>query len=477
MSYTAWEYYAMVLVLLPVYYLLPKKLRWTALLGGSLFFYVLLLDRRLQLVLMLGTVAVDYLAGLWLERLRRAGRSGPMRAVLAAGVLVTALPLLTIKLGSFAPGALAAGRWSLIVPVGLSYYTLQMIAYLADVARGKTAAQRNPLKFCLFATFFPQVIQGPIPRYDRLEKSLFGGNDYSFENIVAGAQLVLWGFFLKYMIADKAAIFVNAVFGNHRAYGGGYVVAAGLLYTVQLYADFLACSTLAQGVAQMFGVELEDNFRRPLFSASMREYWKRWHITLSTWLRDYVYIPLGGSRGGSARRWLNIMLTFLLSGLWHGGGAKILAWGFLHAVWQIGEDIAYSRGRREAPGGLRRLGAQARSFAYFTFTNIVFRAGDLRSAWEMIRSLFTVFNPWIWFDDSLFLLGLGWKEFAVLLLSIAVLFFVDVQQEKGVRIRTWIAGQKLPVRWGIYLAAVWAIWVFGTYGYGFDAGDFIYGGF
>lgn len=478
MSYTAWGYYALVAILLPVYYLLPRKHRWTALLAGSLVFYALLLDRRLQFVILLFSVAACWLSALWLEKHRGDGDSPLSRLVFRAGVLLTALPLLTVKLTSLA--AEVNPRFSLpawLVPVGLSFYTLQLVAYLADVRRGKIAAQRNPLKFCLFATFFPQIIQGPIPRYDGLEKELFGGGEFDFDRLLRGAQLVLWGFFLKYMIADKAALFVNPVFNNYRVYPGGYVWAAGFLYSIQLYADFSACTVLSQGVAQMFGVNLPDNFRRPYFAASIREYWQRWHMSLSTWLRDYVYIPLGGNRKGRARKFLNLAVTFAVSGLWHGNSVKYIIWGLIHAVYQITEELAGEHDPQRVAAPLGKFYRQARTFFLVTLGLIVFRAQSLRAAWEMLSSMVTVWNPWIWFDDSLLRLGLGGKEFMVLLLSIAVLFFVSLAQERGVRIREWIAARPLVLRWIIVFCAIWAVWIFGTYGFGFDAKDFIYGGF
>ena len=479
MSYTSWGYYALVVVLLPIYYALPKKIRWTALLAGSLLFYARLLDRRLQFGVLLFSVAACYAAALLLERLRGGEKVFLRRLVFRTGLLLTMLPLLASKLTSLA--AEAAPRLRLpawLVPVGLSFYTLQLAAYLIDVNRGRIEAQKNPLKFCLFATFFPQIIQGPIPRYERLERDLFGGSDFDFDRLAAGAQLVLWGFFLKYMIADKASVAVNTVFNNYRAYPGGYVLAAGVLYSIQLYADFLACTTMSQGVAQMFGIRLDDNFRRPYFAASIKEYWQRWHISLSTWLRDYVYIPLGGNRRGRARKFLNLALTFAVSGLWHGDSVKYLVWGLLHALFQITEELTGQHDpARLRPGAAAKFLRQARTFLLVTLGLTIFRAPSLRAAGEMLSSLVTVFNPWIWFDDSLLRLGLGGKEFFVLFVSAGVLFAVSLAQERGIHIRERIARQPLVLRWSVYLAAIWAVWIFGTYGFGFNANDFIYGGF
>ncbi len=314
MNYTSWYYNIMLLLLIPAYYLLPKKHRWAVLFAGSMFFFVQLMQRKLQLFVFFGIAAMSWSAGLFIQKLRNNSGTALRKTVLWAGILLTLLPLLTAK------GLLAAGqsRFEWLFVMGQSFFTLQIIAYLTDIYRGKISAQKNYLKYLLFISFFPQLIQGPIPRYEQLSGQLLEGNEYRFENLVGGAQLILWGFFLKYMIADKAAIAATPVFDQYRIYSGGYVWAGGLFYIIQLYADFLSCTTLAQGAAQLFGIRLTDNFRRPLFSESIKELWQKWHMSLGMWLRDYIYIPLGGNRRGRLRKWMNVIFTYAVSGLWHG---------------------------------------------------------------------------------------------------------------------------------------------------------------
>ena len=299
MSYTSLIYYVMVIVLLIIYYAVPKRFRWLVLLSGSIYFYTQVIQRKGQIALFLLSIIISYLAGLILQKMRSTANAAAKRAVLFAGIFLSALPLILVRTGDFISGSvLHTARVSWIIPVGLSFYTLQLAAYLADIYKGKINAQTNPLKYGLFAAFFPQIIQGPIPRYKQLQKSLFNGNSFDPDNIMRGIQLVIWGFFLKYMIADKAAVIVNSVFDNHHAYAGVYVWVAAILYSIQLYADFLSCTTLSQGVAEMFGIHLVNNFSHPYFSASVKEFWRRWHMSLSFWLRDYVYIPLGGNKKG-----------------------------------------------------------------------------------------------------------------------------------------------------------------------------------
>ncbi len=485
MSYTSPIYYIMVLVLLVLYYILPKRCRWVVLLAGNIYFYLRLIQSKRQLALFLFSIVISYSFGLILQRLRDSDHAFFKKWVLAFGILLSVLPLLAEKVLDLLYGSLLhRQRISWILPVGLAFYSLQMISYLVDIYRGKVEAQRNPFKYGLFISFFPQIIQGPISRYEQISRDLFEGHDFQSENLMGGIQLVLWGFFLKFMIADRAGVIVDSVFDNPDTYSGTYIWVAGILYSFQLYADFLSCTTLSQGVAQMFGIRLVDNFRRPYFSASVKEFWKRWHMSLSFWLRDYIYIPLGGNRKGNFRKWLNLGITFLVSGLWHGDGFRFLLWGMLHAFYQVAGEVKqlviakfhlekYRINNQSLSLQLRRIG----TFFLVMIAWIVFRADSTRIALHMIKSMFTDLNPWILFDDSLLGLGLDWKEWGILLISLMVLYCVSKRQESGVVLRERFAQQGLVFRWAVYLVAIWSIWIFGTYGLGFQAGDFIYGGF
>ena len=485
MGYTSWIYYAMVIVLLIIYYSFPKHYRWMVLLAGSILFYTQIIHSKKQIAVFLLSIVVSYVTGLLLQRMKQTTHVRIKRVVLSGGILLTAFPLIFEKAGSFIYGSvLHTTKTSWVVPVGLSFYTLQLVAYLVDIYKGEIDAQINPLKYGLFATFFPQIIQGPIPRYKQLQQELLDGNNYTPDNLMRGIQLVIWGFFLKYMIADKAAVIVNPIFDNYHAYSGVYIWVAAILYSIQLYADFLSCTTMSQGVGEMFGIHLVNNFNHPYFSTSIKEFWRRWHMSLSFWLRDYVYIPLGGSKRGKISKRINLIITFSVSGLWHGGSWKFLIWGLLHAFYQIMGEIKHdlsakyslNRFKMKSKGlstALHRIG----TFILVMFAWIIFRANSFMTSLEMIRTMFMDFYPWVLFDDSLFNLGLNWKELVVLLISIGILFYISKLQERGTVLRDWFSGQNTAVRWIIYLAAIWTIWIFGSYGYGFNANDFIYGGF
>lgn len=485
MLYTSYQYYAMVIALVIIYYILPKRFRWLALLAGSGFFYYHIFGTYDQLFVFVLSILISYLFALLIQKLKPSKRKAGRRLVLFAGILLSAAPLLAEKLGTFICGDLLHKPvFSWVVPVGLSFYTLQMVAYLVDVHKGKTDAQVNPLKYALFISFFPQLIQGPIPRYEQLGKELFEGHKLDFDNLRGGLGMIVWGFFLKFVIADKAAVIVNQIFDHHGAYAGLFILLAGVLYSFQLYADFLSCTTLAQGVAQLFGVRIADNFHRPYLSTSVKDFWRRWHMSLSFWLRDYIYIPLGGNRHGHICKWLFLLITFLVSGFWHGDGWKFLAWGLLHAVYQIIGDIVHLisekiKLKKVLPKDTLSLNIIRRiwTFLLIMIGWIVFRADTLDTAIEMLKSMVTTFNPWVLFDDSLFSLGLSWKECIVLLAALLLLWYIGSKQEKGIQIRAWVAKRSFFVRWALILGCILAVWVFGTYGFGFDANAFIYGGF
>lgn len=477
MTYTSFFYYILLAAILVLYYIMPGRIRWTVLLAGSLYFYLLLSGSPVMMGTFLMMILISYVFGLLIER---SGRG----IVTAAGIALSAAPLLASKaLEITATSILHRDLRSIALPVGASFFTLQMIAYLADIYRGKIRAQRNLLKYMLFISFFPQIIQGPIPRYSQLADQLIAPHKLKEENIVRGFHLIVWGFFLKFMIADKAGIIVDTVFKRPDYYRGMYVFTAGCLYSIQLYTDFMSCVFLSRGTARFMGIDLIDNFAQPYFATSIRDFWRRWHISLSAWLRDYIYIPLGGSRKGKIRKYVNLALTFLVSGIWHGGSVKFIFWGLLHAFYQITGDLTrgirdkgYSLLRISKDSYLRHIIKSAGTFLLVMPAWIIFRAPDLKTGLDMIRSMFTVRNYWIFWDDTLYTLGLGWKEWSVLKHSIVILFVVSFLRTKG-HLAERFMKQHLIVRWAVCIGAILIIMIYGTYGFGYDAKAFIYGGF
>lgn len=438
--------------------------------------------------LLLVQILLTYAAGMCIGSLDEKNTEFSCRMkkmVFVVALLVTALPWLCIKNGDFILGSiLHRTMFAWIVPLGISFYTLQMVSYLVDIYKGRIQAQANPLKYALFVMFFPHIIQGPIPRYGDLAGQLYKGNLFDERGFSRGFQMILWGFFLKFMIADKSAVVVNEIFAHPYQYTGEYVLVAGVLYSIELYTDFMACTEICRGVARLFGVHLPDNFMRPYLSVSVKDFWRRWHISLSSWLRDYIYIPLGGSRKGKQLKYINLIVTFAVSGIWHGAGYKYLFWGLLHAFYQIMGNLTvgiqnkiYSFLRLQDQSYLRKILQRVGVFFWVMLAWVIFRADSLTIGIGMVKSIFTVYNPWIFFNDSLFLLGLDWKEWHVLIFSIGILLYIGHKQENGTKISEYILNMPFYMRWGLYIMAILVVMVFGTYGFGFNAQDFIYRGF
>ena len=481
MAFIEFDFYIFLAASVVAYYLIPLRWRWISLLVASAAFYGAVCSWSIaRCAMLLGTALVCWLASLFMKK-----RNRGKKLWLILALLVAALPLLMIKEAPFAVQLLhkALPSWW-VAPVGIAFYSLQLVAYTADVYKGKVQPEQNPAKFLLFVSFFPQIIQGPIPRYNQLAPQLSEGHRFEENTFVKGSMLILWGFFLKLCIADKAGIYVDQVFDSFPTYQGMYVLLAGVLYSIQLYTDFLACTTFAQGIAELYGIKLIDNFWHPYFATSIKDFWRRWHISLSSWLRDYIYIPLGGNRKGKLRKYLNLLAAFAVSGIWHGAGYKFLFWGLLHGVYQIVGDatvpvknfLSAKTGLAVHPN-LRKTFDRAVTFILVMLAWIIFRAEHLSTGIQMIRSIFTVQNPWILTNDALFSMGLAWKEWGVLLLCIAILCVVSNRQEKGMHIRDRILSCSIPVRWALYIGMILFVMIFGTYGFGYDAQAFIYGGF
>lgn len=478
MTYISLKFFSLVFVTFILYYALPLSKRWMALLAGSMAFYFLACKAGVWIVII--TALISYLTGMYIEKNRKMSK-----VTLAAAIAAVSIPwFLTKNFNTIWVAVSAKDPIGFIIPMGISFYTLELIAYMVDVYKEKVKATANPLKFLLFVSFFPHIVQGPIPRYEKLSDQLFEGHLFSEDDFMHGILYIAWGFFLKLMIADKAAVVVNPIFNDYMIYRGSYVLIGGMLYSIQLYADFSACICISKGVSKLFGINLDDNFNHPYFAVSIKDFWRRWHISLSLWLRDYIYIPLGGSRCSRVRKYINLATTFFISGVWHGAGLNFILWGLLHAVYQIvGEvtkpvrDKVFELVNIEKDSEARLFLSRVWTYICVMFAWIIFRAESLSVAFKMIGSISTVHNKWILTDDSLFALGLSNKEWIVLLVSVAILYRVSKKQEQGEKIADKLIGLPLLLRWAFLLIVFFGIMTFGTYGMGYDAKDFIYGGF
>ena len=444
-----------------VNFIIPRKYRYIWLLVISAAFYISL-DPRAALV-MAGTIVVTYVAALLMEKV-----SGQAAVILALAVIIEVAAMLVFRSGK------------ILGAIGISFYMLKSIGYLADVYRGDTKAEHNPLMLALFVSFFPQVISGPIERADNMMPQFAYPVTVDFDRLRDGFLQILWGYFLKLVIADRLAIFVNSVYQAPESCEGTIVAIATVFYSFEVYCDFAGYSAIAIGVARILGIDVMKNFDSPYLSKSIAEFWRRWHISLSSWLRDYIYIPLGGNRKGTFRKYLNVLIVFAVSGIWHGSALTFLVWGVLHAVYQILGFITMPLRDRvvdalkiDREGLSHRTMKTVITFLLVNFAWIFFRATSLEQALVVIKKSFE-FTPWVYSDKSLFGMGLSQGGFNVAVLGIALLTVMDVLNLSGVEMRERIVKQAIWYRWLIMIGAILAILIFGVWGAGYNAASFIY---
>ena len=333
-------------IVIILYFFIPKKVRYFWLLAASYYFYMCW-NAKYALLILASTI-ITYISGLLIDWCKKKAwtETKMVRAkklcvafsfVLNLGILVYfkytnfLLASLTTLFESININ-LVMPSYDILLPVGISFYTFQALSYTVDVYRGDIYAEKNFFRYALFVSFFPQLVAGPIERSKNLLKQLATPSKLEFINVREGVLLMLWGYFLKVVVADRIAIYVDTVYGNPAAYPGMYLLIAAILFSIQIYCDFYGYSVIAMGAARILGYQLMDNFNAPFLSTSVSELWARWHVSLSSWFRDYLYIPLGGSRKGRLRKYINIMIVFLVSGLWHGASWHFVIWGCLNGM-------------------------------------------------------------------------------------------------------------------------------------------------
>lgn len=486
MQFNSMEFLIFYIVVLCIYWVLPYRLRYLWLLASSCYFYMQWNAKYVALLLF--DAIVVYIGAHVLDK----AQAARVRKLALFLCLLLCLGVLAIfKYADFAVNlcnrllsvmnlSFSAPLPGLVLPVGISFYTIQAIGYLIDVYRREVYAEKNFLRFFLFLSFFPQLVAGPIERSKNLLKQLGTRRYFSFLNLRKGFLLILWGLFVKMVIADRAAIFVDNVYGDYNAHGGLYIIIATMLFAIQIYCDFYGYSTIARGCAFTFGYTLVDNFNAPYFSGSVKEFWRRWHISLSTWFRDYLYIPLGGNRKGKLRKNCNLMIVFGISGLWHGAALSYPVWGCLNGLYQVVSDLTYPIRKRIAQRVSwvttypEKIGRVILNFLLICLTWLFFRAGFCFKALKMLYSALTIHNWNILIDDSLYNLGISRKYFGVLLFAIGILGVVDYLKYKGGNVAERFLRQHFWFRLLSILVLLFMILLFGCYGDLYDAASFIY---
>ena len=433
-----------------LWYACPPPRRWQLLLGANLLFYAVLCP-----------AALPVLAGssflVWW-----CGRRTAKKPVFLAGLAAALLPLALLK---YLPAALG-WQGTLANALGIGYFTLQLVSYLCDVRRGRILPEEKYARLLCYASFFLSITQGPFNRYDALMPQLDRPTVWDTDRVWRGVQRSAWGYFKKLAVADRAAVVVDAVFANPAAFDRTLLLLGGVLFTVQLYADFSGYTDIVLGVGEVLGLHLPENFRQPFFADSVKDIWARWHISLSQWLRDYIYIPLGGSRCSKARKDGNLIITFLVSGLWHGAGLTYLVWGGLHGLCQAAENHLPPR----RPGKLRHALRVAGTFCILAGAFVIFRASSLANAAELFKGILCNGGHAVF--SNYWELGLtSLQEEILLYAGIAILLAVDAAHERGVSLRTKIAALPTPARWAVYEVCIFVFLFMGRF---LGGGSFLY---
>lgn len=476
-------------IILLILICVPKKARQISLLAGSYFFYMCWEPKYIILILI--STLSTYLCAILIERTELRNMK---RIVLVCGLLVNLGILFGFKYLNFFFDTLGyishttPRHFNIILPVGISFFTFQALGYLVDCYRGTTKVEHNFITYALFVSFFPQLVAGPIERSGNLlgqlkDLSVKSRKEiYKAENVQEGLIMMCWGMFMKLVIADRVAIVVDNVYTNPNLYGTVGLLMAFFGFGLQIYCDFGSYSTIAIGAAKVMGITLMENFEAPYFATSVTSFWRRWHISLSSWFRDYVYIPLGGNRKGKARKLLNVFIVFLLSGLWHGASWTFVFWGALHGSFQIVESLfkpALHRLEDRYSVNKKSLGFVLCRAAVVTvvvnFAWVFFRASSFEEAYTFISRMLTKPDWWVLSDSTIYTYGLDVMEMWILAISVLILAMVDfLRARRGLTLSNWLNGQYVVFRICFMLAIVLMTIVFGEYGPGFVSQQFIY---
>ena len=491
MLFNSFDFLVFFPVITLIYFVVPRKLRYLWLLAASYYFYMCWNAK--YAVLILFSTITTWAAGLAVERSQKKN----IKILALTSCLTVNLGILFVfKYFNFFIGSLntALGMlniqiidksFDLLLPVGISFYTFQALGYIIDVYRGEIEAEKNPLRYALFVSFFPQLVAGPIERSKNLLNQMRNVeklNLWNYSNVTKGLTTMVWGMFIKTVIADRVALLVNTVFDNFYMLGTVALLAGAIGFALQIYCDFMGYSTIAVGAAKVMGFDLMENFKTPYLSKSVSEFWRRWHVSLSTWFRDYVYIPLVGSRCSRPRKYFNLLVTFVVSGLWHGANWTFLIWGFLNGIYQIVGDFTrqfrqkiYHKYNFKTESFSFKLGQTVSTFVLIDFAWIFFRADSIGIAIRYCIRLLTKWDPWSVFNGHIYTLGLDRFEFNILIIAAVLLLLADLLQYfKKQTVSDFLDEQCLVFRWVVIIGLVLACIVFGVYGINFDSSQFIY---
>ena len=507
MNLTSLTFLFFCVITIIIYFIVPKKIQWVILLISSIIFLFCKnfnINTIIQAIVVLFT---SYFIGLLIYKNRNSKKS---KKFLILGIILILAQLVYLKyinlfiittnhILSFINSQYEIEMTSSNSLIGISYYSLIMISYLIDIYRGSCKPQKSIFKCALFMSYFPILTSGPFIKYDQMENQLYSKHKFNYHNMCSGLIRIFWGLFKILVISLRIGYFVDTVYSNINNYNGFYIVVAVLLFPLQLYTNFSGSIDIILGISEIIGISLPENFKTPFFSKTITEFWRKWHITLGAWLRDYVFYPLlksnymqslnktisnhfGKNIGKKTYLYLSMLIMWIIIGIWHGGAyTYIIGSGLLQFVFMFFEDLFEPIATKiNSKLGIKtdvfsyKLYQVIRTYLLFSFSMIFFRATSISNAIDIIKNIF-VYNLWILLDnESLYTAGLDMLDFRVLIISLLVLFMVERLSCNG-SVREKLFNQNIIFRWGIIYLLVFSVIIFGCYGVGYDPAEFIYG--
>lgn len=519
------RYYNIIFLVVIIFYnIIPKKIRPIYLLGASLLMFYLM-SKSLIIFLLISIISV-YISGIWLEKIDIKKKEelkncneenkksikekfkNKKKLVLLFCLLINVsflfvfkyLKFFTINTNFFLSLFNINYSFSiikLISPIGISFYTLQMLSYLFDVYNGKIEADHNFIRLCLFGSFFPCIMEGPICRYNDTAEKIYKCDKITYYNLCYGLQRVLWGLFKKIVIADRLNILVKTIFLNPIEFNGTTIFIGALSYTIMLYMDFSGAMDVVIGIGNIFGFDIPENFKQPFFSKNISEFWTRWHISLGTWFKDYIYYPislskcmkkitlslrkkLGNHYGPLLSGTIALLVVWLLNGLWHGAGWTYILFGLYHFVFiSIGNITRQPLNKlyvklNISKSKILKVLQIIKTCFFVIIGELIFRSESVSDAILMIRKIFTSFGLKI---NELSTLGIDFPDFFILVIALIVVLIISILKEKGINVREKIASKNIFVRWLIYYCLIFSIIIFGAFGPGYQPVDPMYADF
>ena len=505
MQITSLAYLCFLIISLILYYVIPKKAQWLILLISGIVFFLSYGDPWL-IAYPVAAAFVTYLSGIMMDKNDTDDNAGKRRGWMIVGVAGDLALLILLKYlnfpintingiaGLFGAGSGLIPTVKLLVPLGISFYTLSLLDYIRNVYLKEEKAENNFFKILLFTTFFPCIISGPIHKYSEFKPQIETDHKFDYDRVTFGAQRILWGFCKVLVLSARLETLVNTIYADTDTYAGAYIVIAALAFTLQLYMNFSGSIDIIMGTAECFDITLPENFRQPFFAHSIQEFWRRWHITLGDWVKGFIFYPVLRTNTfmnmseklkakydkKTAKRRVNTLALLILwftVGLWHGGAWNyIIGSGLLHWLFIIIEERFPAKSFDGTMSKIISFLRCVRTYILISASFIFFASSDVLAGLKAYKNLFGTFNPGILADGSLMELGLGHVDYLVIVMSTVMVIIVSFIREKT-DVRKKIAGYNIVMRWAIYLGLLFFVVIFGNYGPGYSAAEFIYQGF